>query len=101
MSDLISRKALLKALRKEKRECEKDGEEFGGESILFAEAFEDVIDMVKRFPTVDAVPVVRCKDCKYRMEPAKMCISPMAMGIDALEPEDDDFCSRGERRDEA
>jgi len=53
--DLIDRKALLKALRKEKRECEKDGEEFGGESILYAEAFEDAIDMVKNQPAVDAV----------------------------------------------
>lgn len=55
---LIDRKALLKALRKEKRECEKDGEEFGGESILYAEAFEDAIDMVKNLPVVDAAPVV-------------------------------------------
>lgn len=61
MSDLISRATLLKALRKEQRECEKDGEEFGGESILFAEAFEDVIDMVKTLPTVDAVPVVHAR----------------------------------------
>ena len=65
MSDLISRETLLKALRKEQRECEKDGEEFGGESILYAEVFGDAIDMVKNLPTVDAVEVVRCRDCKY------------------------------------
>lgn len=56
MSDLISRATLLKELRQEQRECEKDGEEFGGESILFAEAFGDIIEMVKRMPAVDAVP---------------------------------------------
>lgn len=60
-TDLIDRKALLKVLREEKRECEKDGEEFGGESILYAEAFEDVIDMVKNWPAVDAVPVVHAR----------------------------------------
>lgn len=59
--DLISRATLLKALRKEQRECEKDGEEYGGESILFAEAFGDVIDMVKRLPAVDEVPVVHAR----------------------------------------
>lgn len=56
MSDLISRATLLKELRHEQRECEKDGEEVGGESILFAEAFGDVIEMVKRMPAADAVP---------------------------------------------
>lgn len=50
--------------------------------------------------TIDAVPVVRCKDCKYRIDLAKMCACPMAIGWDALETEDDDFCSRGERRGE-
>lgn len=43
--------------------------------------------------------LVRCKDCKYRVEPTKMCAHPRAIGWDALEPEDDDFCSCGERKD--
>ena len=50
-------------------------------------------------PTIDAVEVVRCEKCKHRLEPTGMCMNPMAVGWDALEPNDDDFCSYGERRD--
>ena len=54
----------------------------------------DIISDIEHAPTIDAVPVVRCKDCKYKM--GDICACPMAVGWDALEPEDDDFCSRGE-----
>lgn len=97
MSDLISRVTLLKALRKEKRECEKDGEEFGGESILYAEAFEDVIDMVKRFPTVDAVPVVRCAECIHCSR-TKSRLGFGWCGRFGNLMRDDGFCSMGEKR---
>lgn len=42
--------------------------------------------------------IVRCKDCKHRVEPTKMCSHPKAIGWDAIEPDDDDFCSCGERK---
>lgn len=48
-------------------------------------------------PTADVVEVVRCKDCKHRVLPSKMCMHPKAIGWDAIEPEDDDFCSYGEK----
>lgn len=48
--DLISRKALLKELRKELRECEQDGEENGGEAVLLAEGIESAISTVEDFP---------------------------------------------------
>lgn len=41
--------------------------------------------------------VVRCKDCKHRVKGSKMCAHPKAVGWDAIEPDDDDFCSCGER----
>ena len=46
MSDLISRKALIKDLHG---------------SIFYA----DAIPMVEEQPSVDAVPVVRCKNCTH------------------------------------
>ncbi len=51
--DLISRKALLRELRKEFRECEKDGEENGGEAVLLAEGIESAICTVESFPPED------------------------------------------------
>ena len=44
--------------------------------------------------------LVRCKDCKYRDELSKQCACPMAIGWDVLLPDDNDFCSYGERRSE-
>ena len=44
------------------------------------------------------LPVVRRKDCIHRVEGSKMCMHPKAVGWDTIEPEDDDFCSYGERR---
>lgn len=104
-TDLIDRKALLKALRKEKRECEKDGEEFGGESILYAEAFEDAIDMVKNQPAADAAPVVRCKDCKNRGTPYSCPMRKLVMpwqGAGSYEDctDDDGYCHMGVKKDE-
>lgn len=41
-----------------------------------------------------AVPVVRCKDCKYNSG-AKKCLNPNSF---IAVPADDDFCSYGEKR---
>jgi hypothetical protein len=62
--------------------------------------WEDIIDA----PTVDAVPVVRCKDCRHWCEMQNLtgaCLRLCAidgalwMGTDAT-----DFCSFAERRDD-
>lgn len=48
-------------------------------------------------PTVDAVPVVRCKDCKHRSKSGN-CGHPRHHGIlPSAYPYD--FCSYGDRRD--
>ena len=54
-------------------------------------------DKVANAPTVDAVEVVRCKDCKHwiRTENGGYCDNPDGLlGVD----KPDDFCSYGERR---
>ena len=44
-------------------------------------------------PTIDAVPVVRCKDCSKRN-------SPFCMAFELKDgPQDDDYCSLGEKLD--
>lgn len=46
-------------------------------------------------PTIDAVPVVRCKDCRYRKETERVvphCI------ISGEQTDEEDFCSWGDRR---
>jgi hypothetical protein len=49
-------------------------------------------------PTVDAVEVVRCKDC--RMYSPESVIVPAYCTICGEEKADDDFCSWGERKEE-
>ena len=69
--DLISRSALIAAYD----EAHKGPP--GGARKLMEEA-----------PAVDAVPVVRCKDCEYQ----RWCKSAQYLG-------DDGFCSYGERKE--
>lgn len=51
-------------------------------------------------PTVDAVPVVRCKDCTYAefVEGSEECLHCMTITGLCTYVMDDDFCSYGERR---
>lgn len=69
----------------------------------------DLIDnLADNMPTIDAVPVVRCKECKYYKEsvvlsPQKFCFrmkdryGEAAIGYNFAE---DDFCSYGERSED-
>lgn len=59
------------------------------------------VEAVKSVPTVDAVPVVRCKDCLYWESAIGFCHQNSQYyndgeSWDIYQP--DDFCSRGERR---
>ena len=91
---LIDANSLLRHKRK------MSGADFGGE--FWDEAV--LISDIKNAPTVDAVEVVRCKDCKY-------CDISLVLPIgrkmyNCMEGSHDhqtllksnDFCSRGERR---
>lgn len=59
---------------------------------------EDVLEIVDEQPTVDAVPVIRCKDCRFGhvYKTGEMyCVHPD--GIMRITP--DVFCSYAERKD--
>lgn len=57
---------------------------------------------IRHMPTVDAVPVVRCKDCKYQdkgeneSESWNVCNYRPWLYFSI---NDDDYCSNGERKD--
>lgn len=69
---------------------------------------DTILDLVDSVPTADAVPVVRCKDCKYYKiselhPPYKFCFRlrhPTENRSVGYRFADDDFCSYGERRAE-
>ena len=72
-----------------------------GKSILsLAKAW--LFSEVEKAPTIDAIPVVRCKDCKhsYKGSPhGLMCECPVG-GQNTSLLGGDDFCSCGERRND-
>lgn len=71
-----------------------------GETQLdsLAEGFTEAYHIIKYvLPTVDAVPVVRCKDCKHHYDCGVHFCNRLGMDC----PNDSDFfCSYGERKDE-
>ena len=52
---------------------------------------------IRKQPTIDAVPVVRCKDCKFAIKSA-LSGYPICRYFGA-EMDKGDFCSKGERKD--
>lgn len=58
----------------------------------------DAEDAIKDAPTVDAIPVVRCGECRYWDDDGRC--NPPKNGLIREYTEPDDFCSYGERRDE-
>lgn len=57
-------------------------------------------DDIEAAPTVDAVQVVRCRDCKHCDPENYHCDHPMGTAA-PLRRKPDDFCSYGERKEGA
>ena len=86
---LIDREALLSFEKMDAELCATCGEHHTA---------EDVIMMIKTAPTVDAVEVVRCRECKHCDPENYHCDHPMGT-VAPLRREHDDFCSYGERKE--
>ena len=56
--------------------------------------------MLDRMPTIDAVSVVRCRECKHCDPENYHCDHHMGTAA-PLRRKPDDFCSYGERKDKA
>ena len=68
-----------------------------GDSSYYPDEIWKFVAMAERFPTVDAVEAVRCRDCKHMIMQSNIryCTvwhDPNGMG-------DDGFCNYGERKD--
>lgn len=59
-------------------------------------AVADFMIMISAMPTVDAVEVVRCKECKHFVAPQGWPVCDCFYGLAFANA--DDFCSYGERR---
>ena len=61
---------------------------------------ETCIAVLEDIQTVDAVPVVRCRECKHCDPENYHCDHPMGTAA-PLKRKPDDFCSYGERKEGA
>ena len=65
-------------------------------------AKEDCLTEIEAAPTVDAVPVVRCRECKHRgTDDCIFHIKGEPADEELLRKLDNDFCSYGERKGDA
>jgi len=89
MDDLISRQAAIKTLEKGLPSEPLKSKYTEGITVGFGLA----ITWIEQLPAVQPQPVVRCKDCKYADDDG-VCQNSVGLAIQ----DDDDFCSRAERR---
>lgn len=105
--DLISRRALKDRFKLRIDWLEKDKHDDYTTGIWDGCLYD--AELIDAAPTVDAVPVVRCKDCKWYKEGE--LLAPNKFCFRLMHPTDnrhigynfsgDDFCSYGERKDNA
>lgn len=95
MSDLISKSKLLQKLT-----TSENGERYPTidcDNFPVQYPIRDMIKTVRGQPTVDAIPVIHCKDCRYlgiKGLGDGYCRKKMAGNISPY-----DFCSYGERKE--
>ena len=87
--DLISRKALLK---KVKHYGLDNGSSLGKHSGIA----EILISAIEFEPAINAVPVVRCKDCTFKEKAEVNSKDFRICPASGMEITDDDFCSYGD-----
>ena len=80
------------------------GSDFGTSTFRdgLADWYARIMSDLRSIPTADVVEVVRCKDCKYASPNGEYgCKAYHFKLYETHEMKADDFCSRGERRDDA
>ena len=88
MSDLIDRQAAMNAFAERvKRSNNSD--------FAPVPRWNDAVEIVENLPSVDAVEIVRCEDCKHWYSDAD---SGMACEFTNMSQPEDGFCNWAERR---
>lgn len=99
MGEYISLKAAIAYIRKQSEECQKAFEELGGESGIYADAYNDLAEDFYSIPAADVAPVVHCKGCQYWQDNNGGYPNEECRWREDETPDADDFCSYGKRKD--
>lgn len=102
MADLIDRETVRLAYEKS---FENDNHRIEGASAIHMQEHRHMLHILDKIPAVDAVEVVRCKECRFckkypTSDGGKMCTNQEWNTVYYPPVEDDDYCSRGERRED-
>ena len=97
MAEYVDREALLKLIRPDDPDADKA-------AVTIATAKELCRSLANRVPAVDAVEVVRCKDCKHGMKshlqpPYEEKTHLCRHDWNGTYHKPDHFCADGERKD--
>ena len=66
----------------------------------YCAGWNGLIELIEKAPTIDAVPVVRCRECNHCDPENYHCDHPMSTAA-PLRRKPDDFCSYGERKEDS
>ena len=90
MADYIDREELIKAIMNDEMLLDTYGT---------ADRWEETIAKINSMPSVDAVEVVRCKDCKHTTKSSadKMFVGKLHCRFTGICVDDDFFCKWGEK----
>ena len=71
-----------------------------GDTLMSYEVADMIEDCIENTPTIDAVPVVRCRECKHYKDLGTYYRLMDCTHRDGLtNPDEDDFCSYGQRKE--
>lgn len=65
----------------------------------YCAGWNGLLGLIEKAPTVDAVVVTRCKDCKYLVNATVNANGFLICDISDMEIAPDDFCSYGEPKE--
>lgn len=94
MAEYIKREAAIAYIREQSEECQKVFEKLGGESGIYADAYNDLAEDFYRIPAADVVPVVRCENCAFSQSDGWICGGTTLMPPHQTFP--DSFCECGQ-----
>ncbi len=84
MDEYISRKAAIAYIREQSEECQKAFEELGGESGIYADAYNDLAEDFYSIPAADVAPVVYGRWIRPHWKNSNYCYDCSECGGEAM-----------------
>lgn len=91
MTNLINADALLAQMKEYYEKRAEEANMTGDRAICVT--WHDAVILIKSAPTVDAVPVIRCKECKHFAGEGMYCAENICVQFDHF------YCYYAERKD--